>query len=237
MIIKNHEEIGKRHTNNQGHSGTIIRVEKPELPNDGNRRRFIGVVLFDSGYVGEYKLYYIKRGVFQDYSFPNEVGGYDYPKETSVDYTVYNRWYKMLSRCNNPNDQDYDNYGGRGVRVCDDWHYLEIFEKEFKELDGHENLLKNPDEYTLDKDSKKEGNLLYSKDNCVIINLQKQSENRRNVIAVQSIDKNGNKKNYPSMAEASRQLNINKTLIRRVINGKATHTHGYYFIRIKEDEK
>ena len=28
----------------------------------------------------------------------------------------------MLSRCNNPNSPSYKHYGGRGIKVCDDWH-------------------------------------------------------------------------------------------------------------------
>ena len=27
----------------------------------------------------------------------------------------------MLSRCSNPNVKGYSNYGGRGIRVCDEW--------------------------------------------------------------------------------------------------------------------
>ena len=27
----------------------------------------------------------------------------------------------MKQRCNNPNRHNYDNYGGRGIKVCDEW--------------------------------------------------------------------------------------------------------------------
>ncbi len=37
----------------------------------------------------------------------------------------YNRlyfvWYSMMTRCYNPKFPDYHNYGGRGIRVCDEW--------------------------------------------------------------------------------------------------------------------
>lgn len=33
------------------------------------------------------------------------------------------RWYGMLSRCLNQGHQGYKNYGGRGIKICDDWMY------------------------------------------------------------------------------------------------------------------
>ena len=34
---------------------------------------------------------------------------------------LYRRWYGMRQRCNNPKDISYPNYGGRGIRVCEEW--------------------------------------------------------------------------------------------------------------------
>lgn len=34
---------------------------------------------------------------------------------------TYFAWRNMRSRCYNPNDIGYKNYGGRGIRVCDRW--------------------------------------------------------------------------------------------------------------------
>ncbi|QQE75199.1 hypothetical protein [Brevibacillus composti] len=34
---------------------------------------------------------------------------------------LYEIWSGMLKRCNNPNSHSYENYGGRGIKVCDDW--------------------------------------------------------------------------------------------------------------------
>lgn len=35
---------------------------------------------------------------------------------------LYITWTVMKGRCNNPNNPDYRNYGGRGIRVCDEWN-------------------------------------------------------------------------------------------------------------------
>lgn len=34
---------------------------------------------------------------------------------------LYQVWLRMRQRCNNPNATGYANYGGRGIRVCDEW--------------------------------------------------------------------------------------------------------------------
>jgi len=33
----------------------------------------------------------------------------------------------MMTRCYNPNAKSWKDYGGRGVKVCDGWHYFENF--------------------------------------------------------------------------------------------------------------
>lgn len=33
----------------------------------------------------------------------------------------YSKWASMISRCTNPNNRSFKDYGGRGISVCDDW--------------------------------------------------------------------------------------------------------------------
>jgi hypothetical protein len=40
---------------------------------------------------------------------------------------LYKTWCNMLSRCNNPNSDKYDYYGGRGIKVCQQWLTYETF--------------------------------------------------------------------------------------------------------------
>ncbi len=35
--------------------------------------------------------------------------------------TEYSSWYTMIARCANKNNNDYKNYGGRGITVCKQW--------------------------------------------------------------------------------------------------------------------
>lgn len=34
----------------------------------------------------------------------------------------YRVWAEMLQRCNNPNNPRYNDYGGRGIKVCKEWN-------------------------------------------------------------------------------------------------------------------
>lgn len=36
-------------------------------------------------------------------------------------------WKNMRSRCENPNATSYNDYGGRGISVCDEWHQFIYF--------------------------------------------------------------------------------------------------------------
>ena len=44
-------------------------------------------------------------------------------KHTSIYYT----WVALRQRCNNPNNKQYNNYGGRGIKVCERWNSFENF--------------------------------------------------------------------------------------------------------------
>jgi hypothetical protein len=39
----------------------------------------------------------------------------------------YRAWKGMIQQCTNPNTRQWKDYGGRGVRVCDEWRDFERF--------------------------------------------------------------------------------------------------------------
>lgn len=43
---------------------------------------------------------------------------------------IYCVWHTMLQKCNNPNNLQYKNYGGRGIKVCKRWMKFENFYKD-----------------------------------------------------------------------------------------------------------
>lgn len=46
---------------------------------------------------------------------------------------LYFVWYSMMQRCYNKNFEDYNNYGGRGILVSEEWHDLKQFVNDVKE--------------------------------------------------------------------------------------------------------
>lgn len=43
------------------------------------------------------------------------------------DHPLHPTWRGMKERCENPNHAAYDNYGGRGIKVCPEWHDFAVF--------------------------------------------------------------------------------------------------------------
>jgi hypothetical protein len=48
----------------------------------------------------------------------------------------YSVWKGMRGRCHNPNDKEYPNYGGRGIKVCSRWNNFALFLKDLGSRPG-----------------------------------------------------------------------------------------------------
>jgi hypothetical protein len=83
-------------------------------------------------------------------------------------HPLYNTWYEMIRRCNNPGRHNYKYYGGRGIRVCERWlNSFDTFVTDMGEKPLH---------YELDRiDNSKD----YSPDNCRWATKSQQQINRR----------------------------------------------------------
>lgn len=77
-------------------------------------------------------------------------------------------WRGMKTRCLNKNVPEYRNYGGRGIKVCDDWKSFEKFYEDMGEPPTKKHSLERIDN---------NGN--YNKQNCKWATPEEQSNNTR----------------------------------------------------------
>lgn len=85
---------------------------------------------------------------------------------------LYRIWGHMKQRCYNPNHQEYERYGGRGIRMCDEWaNSFEAF-KEWALSSGYQ------DDLTIDRRDNDDG---YSPKNCRWMSLRDQQRNKSGV--------------------------------------------------------
>ena len=112
---------------------------------------------------------------------------------------LYSTWSGMKQRCYDPKSQSYKNYGGRGIRICDEWRtdYISFYEWAISH-GAAKNL-------TIDRIDNK-GN--YEPSNCRWVDNATQAVNKRNN---RFIEYNGQRK---TVAEWSREVAIEEATIR-----------------------
>lgn len=151
----------ERYQNNSGHWLTVLQRKGKDC-----------LVQFDNtGYTRKANIDNVKAGKCKD---PYEISlygvGYYGEIDKSKDYWKRARqlWANMLKRCYT---DDPKGYKWKGVTVDDRWHCLANFIDDLPLLDGFDRWYKNDpnDKMNLDKDTKVEGNIVYSRELCCFI--------------------------------------------------------------------
>lgn len=88
---------------------------------------------------------------------------------------LYSVWEGMRSRCNNQNSSNFERYGRRGIKVCEDWDDFIQF-KEWAEANGYYATAEYG-ECTIDRIDNSKG---YSPNNCRFVPMSVQAFNKRN---------------------------------------------------------
>ncbi len=140
----------------------------------------------------------------------DNIGNLKHGMSASKEYKSY---HKMIERCYNKNQDNYDRYGGRGIVVCDRW--LESFSNFFEDMG-----LKPSPKHSLEREDPN-GN--YEKSNCKWDTQKNQCNNKTNNVVYEY---NGVTKTQSQWAEQlgishekiSRHIKKNKVTIGEIIN-------------------
>ena len=116
---------------------------------------------------------------------------------------LYRIWTNIKTRCLNPNSTHYQNYGAKGITICDEW------KNDFKVFYNWAMSHGYSDELTIDRINNKLG---YSPDNCRWVDMSIQANNRSSCRMI-TIDNQ-----TKSMKEWCEILGMNYSLVRDRLN-------------------
>ena len=115
---------------------------------------------------------------------------------------IYRIWQAMKSRCLNPNNQAYKNYGGRGIIICERWNSFKNFYKDMGDV---------PKNKSIDRIKNNKG---YYKSNCKWSTKKEQQNNTRSNRFITYKNKT------QTMAQWARELNMTYSKLNtRIHNG------------------
>lgn len=117
-------------------------------------------------------------------------------------------WQSMMQRCDNPRCHAYDNYGGRGIRVCDAWEDdFEAFE-EWAYANGYDDNAPRG-KCTIDRI---DVNGDYEPNNCRWVSMAKQANNKRCSVYIEF---NGERK---TIGEWAKETGLTHSMIKGRLN-------------------
>ena len=187
--------MAKKHDINLGDTFGSLTVTNITV---GPRGRLIYRCKCSCGGIKETSGYYLISGRNKSCGCGQGRAGHGLSRVNGKKRKLYSVWSAMRDRCNNKNNRHYNRYGGRGLRVCQEWDRYQAFHKWATES-GYETGL------TIERINNDDG---YSPANC---RWATRAEQAKNTCAVKMHHLDGENL---TLAEISRKVCINKDTLR-----------------------
>ena len=150
---------------------------------------------------------------------------------------LYAVWHHMMVRCYNPEDKEYNSYGGSGVTVAPNWKVFDGFCLHLDRIDGWnlDKFMKS--EIQLDKDYKVLGNKVYSEEMCTWVSPDVNKKLRPNLMKPFIIIKPDGKMSdiIYNKRQAQREYSINSETLSKLLKGTLEHSlHGLQAVYLSD---
>lgn len=167
--------IGKTYTDRYGNK-FVVECFSRRI----NHISYYKVRFLESGYTTEACSSHI-RGIggthVSDHLYPSFAGvgmlGYADAQNNSKLMVI---WKGMIDRCYNPKNKAYNNYGAKGIVVCDRWKRFDYFMEDAVNVPGYNKERIENGELCLDKDIIDRSKMIYSPETCSFVTRSENSK-------------------------------------------------------------
>lgn len=146
---------------------------------------------------------------------------------------IHKIWIKMQERCLDRNNNRYDRYGGRGIKICDRWmNFINFKEDMYDSFLEHAKIYGEKDtsieRIDIDKD--------YCIDNCKWITLAEQAGNTSKNRWFEAVSPNGDIFKSKNQTEFARKNNLSQSGIWQTLNNILISYKGWKFNYINSED-
>ncbi|WP_461311102.1 hypothetical protein [Bacillus altitudinis] len=153
----------------------------------------------------------------------------------------YNVWNGMLERCYDENSPQFQDYGAKGVTVCERWHCFANFVKDFTFIDGFEPDLFADRKIFLDKDLKQKGipksEMVYSLNTCTFVSQAVNNRNRdltKARLLFKATAPSGESFTVSGLRPFAAKHGLHRPTIKKCLRGERADYNGWTFELIRE---